>query len=244
MYLRAVCGTSDHREDRPTEDAHVDKIQEAMVLLMSLVQVWALDDDGLCPAANSTSEGPLGDILTPHVSPSFGFPPCQRVPLSRKLSLTSYAWLTHSVLSSMILPQLSISFLSPTPSQFPIFLLGGTLASAPRPAQHIPANKGTEPALMLRLLTVPRFPSSGGVCSSWTFLLCKPFEPCGLQAMVSSCPVLSQGLSPTTFSSMAGQTPLSPLRRGPPSWLHIITSSQQITHYRSSSITPLIHHRH
>ena len=169
MYLRAVCGTSDHREDRPTEDAHVDKIQEAMVLLMSLVQVWALDDDDLCPAANSTSEGPLGDILTPHVSPSFGFPPCQRVPLSRKLSLTSYAWLTHSVLSSMILPQLSISFLSPTPSQSPIFLLGGTLASAPRPAQHIPANKGTEPALMLRLLTVPRFPSIGGVCSSSTF---------------------------------------------------------------------------
>lgn len=170
MYLRAVCGTSDHREDRPTEGAHVDKIQEAMVLLMSLVQVWAVDDDdGLCPAANSTTVRRLGDILTPHVSPSSGFPPCQRVPLSRKLSLTSHAWLTHSVLSSMILPQLSISFLSPTPSQSQIYSLGGTLASLPRPARHSPANKGTEPALMSRLLTVLRFPSNGGVCSSTNF---------------------------------------------------------------------------
>ena len=84
MYLRAVCGTSDHREDRPTEGAHVDKIQEAMVLLMSLVQVWAVDDDdGLCPAANSTTVRRLGDILTPHVSPSSGFPP---LPASSPLS--------------------------------------------------------------------------------------------------------------------------------------------------------------
>jgi hypothetical protein len=51
MYLQAVCGMSDHREDRPTEDALHDKIQEVTVLLMSLVRVWAVDDDALCPAA-------------------------------------------------------------------------------------------------------------------------------------------------------------------------------------------------
>jgi hypothetical protein len=137
---------------------------------MSLVQVWATDDDALCPAANATTGGPLGDILTHHVSPS-GFPPCQRVPLSRQLPLTSHAWLAHSVLSSMILPQLSISFLSPTPSQPQISLLGGTLASAPRPVRHIPVNKGMGPALISRLLMVPRFQSSGGVCSSATFFI-------------------------------------------------------------------------
>lgn len=109
-----------------------------------------------------------------------GFPPRQRVPLSRQLSHTSHAWLTHSVLSSMILPHPSVTSLSPTPSQFQISLLDGTLASAPRPARHSLVNKGTGPAFMSRLSMAPRFQSSGGVCSSVTLpLLCIPLSEPG-----------------------------------------------------------------
>jgi hypothetical protein len=144
------------------------------------------DDDDLCPAANSTTGGRLIDILTPHVSPSSGFSPCLRVLLSRQLLRTSHAWPTHSLLSLMMLPQLSATSHSPTRSQSQIYLLGGTFASASRVALHTLANKGTGPAFIPRLSMAPRFQFSGGVCSHPALFCARCLNPAACRQWYSA----------------------------------------------------------
>ena len=146
------------------------------------------------------------------------FPPCQRVPLSRQLLHTSYAWPTHSALSSMILPQLSITFLSPTRSRCQIYLLDGTLASVSRPAQHSLVKKGTGLAFMSPLSMAPLFQSSGGVCSS-AFLYCacrlnpafagNAIELSGLVTGNITYDLQLDGLTNSTVSPSSGTTLLA-----------------------------------